>query len=448
MARRKNPDASGEWGIADSKNLFEKMLDKGRQKAGQHMYLTGAEAEARTVGLRLPALSLRYLFQSNVLPLSRTTVIIGKQWSCKSAFLYEIMRWHREAMGFGILLETEHKDSPELRLSLTNYDDSAVVSQPCASTDEWMQGLKFHLDNLQNMCTGTKSNPGPGRRVPVIFGVDSLTGTVSDATSDKFDKDGGSPGRRFAVEAMMIADFFRYLPPKLYDWPITLVCTNHNKPVVNAVTMRPESHTPGGAGPKFGQTYEIEMAYIKKATTAEWEGVRVSMYTSKDSLGPGRKKIEACLLWKQEYLSNGNVVQRTFWDWHSASIEMLFKRLDPKNSFAEQRQRINEIVDLHVKSGGKVWSDALGIPSDAAVSYRKAGKMLEERDDLLKPLHAALGIRERYVFRPGVDFEVQIEEARKQAVERAESNYPLLAADFDDASLDDDLVEVEEGGDD
>lgn len=444
MGRRKSQD--GAWDMAQTDNLFDAMVAKRQDQSGDRRIFTGSEAEERTVGLLLPALCLRYLFQSNVLPLGRTTVIIGKQFSCKSALLYEMFRWHREAMGFAVLLETEHKDSPELRFSMTNYDAKAAAYESCDTTNAWMEAAGKHIKLFQDLCNGTKSKPGFGRRAPMALGVDSLTATIATETATKFDKD-GSPGRRFAIEAGMLADWFRHMPSKIYGWPISMIFTNHNKPITDQNTGRQVSHTPGGAGPKFNATYEIEMQHFANIKKADYEGRRLGMKMVKNSLGPGNRQIDVTMRWHDVFTDEGVAVQRTLWDWHTCSIDLLLMLLS--KGFRAQVERIQNAVDLHVKSAGgkKVWSEALGIPSEAPVSFRKAGKMLEERPDILKQLHAAIGVRERYVFQPGVEFLDQMEEARQQAKERADLVKPFITSALEAELADDDLDGPDEGGD-
>src|SRR6185436_7718563 len=126
MGSRRKSESTPE----EATGLFDSMLDHSAGLSGDATLLTGPEADASIIGLWLPALALRYMYQSNVKPLGRSEIITGLPHSCKSAYLYEQFAWHRTANGGGWLCETENKDSPELRLSLTSYDAKAVrVSQ-------------------------------------------------------------------------------------------------------------------------------------------------------------------------------------------------------------------------------------------------------------------------------------------------------------------------------
>jgi hypothetical protein len=75
------------WDIGRADSLMDAMFNEAKKLFGDDRFYTGSESEQLVVGLPLPALCLRYLFQSTVFPLSRMTMITGQQGSCKSAFL-------------------------------------------------------------------------------------------------------------------------------------------------------------------------------------------------------------------------------------------------------------------------------------------------------------------------------------------------------------------------
>lgn len=406
MAKKKI--VSTVWDQSELDEMLDAQLEQQRAR-GNEIY-SSSEGDERLIGLYLEHLCLRYFFQSNIYPLGRTAVIVGQHGSGKSAFLYETMRWHRRVgppRGRNFLAETEEKDSPELRSSICQYDPYAAHISPCHTQEEWQDFATRQIQGVQTLTARAETTRGPARNAAYWFGVDSLTAVICRETGEKILKDGHAE-RAFPVEAMKLANWFRAVPQMISGWPFSLVATNHLKPGQDARGM-PTKNVPGGMSPKFMETYEIEMARIKDVKRADYEGIRVQFNMSKNSLGPGRKKIVAELLWYMD-LDQDPVRQVTWWDWDAATIELLEEIHGAKGALA---QRIDEVVDLHFSSAGgkKCWSRALDIPSSDPVPYRTAGAMLEQRPDLLEGLHRLLGVRQRKIFRPGVDYRQQMKES-------------------------------------
>ena len=425
MAKKKS---DAVWGVEQADELMDAIFAEAKKQFGADNFYTGSESEQLIVGLPLPSLSLRYLFQSTVFPLSRMTMVTGQQGSCKSAFLYEIFRWHRMFGGRNVLLECETKDSPELRASILEYDPKAVGVKPCNSLEEWQAALTKFITLNQDMMTGTKTNPGPGRIIPFCIGIDSLMAKASEENIEKVMKEGFA-GRGHPVEALKISQFMKVWPQKLFGWPFSVVGTNHLKPSTDHMG-RPTRNIPGGMSLKFQETYEIEMAFLEDIKRADHEGVVVQMLARKNSLGPSRKKIKASLVWWNEYVDPSNsevaamialagerppdqpfVIQRTMWNWHTSSIELL---LEIQSKDPGRWRKIEPYLDLHPErsKGNMVWSTALGIAPTEKVTFREAGEILETRPDILSHIHGLLGIRERYVFEPGKDFKSQLDKAK------------------------------------
>lgn len=103
MAKKKKSDVDAVAGVPQG-------------RYGEHPVITEVlKAEALDqdplIGLPLPSLSARYLFQANIIPLSRLIHIRGMFSSGKSALLMEFMRWFTVYGGGGILIDTENKSS-------------------------------------------------------------------------------------------------------------------------------------------------------------------------------------------------------------------------------------------------------------------------------------------------------------------------------------------------
>ncbi len=402
MARKKRLTESND---SDIDSLFDGMCNEAKKHYGTDNIFTGSEAERQIVGMYLPALCLRYLFQSNVIPMSRMGQIVGEEGSCKSSLLYEIMRLTRANKGRSYLMEAETKDSPILRMSILNYDDKAVVIRPCESMEEWQEGLTYCIDLVQGLMIGTKTNPGPGKIAPVCFGVDSLMGKACRDTIAKIQKEGFAQ-RAFPAEALLISQYMKYIPQQIAKWPFILWGINHLKPGTDQ-QGRPKNSIAGGKSLKFQETYEIEMKRIKDIKKVGVNGITLKLLMRKNSLGQSRLSIDADMLWWLD--EENDYVQRTVWDWNAATIELLL-------SF--EGSRANKICDvcgikLVDKSKKLVCSEVLGVPRSDPVSFSKAGELIENNPEVIKGLHQLLSVHEHLVFRPGVDYGIQLEEAKE-----------------------------------
>ncbi len=393
------------------------IIEDAKARFGDDKIYTGKESEARLVGIYMPALCLRYLYQSNIMPLSRVEQITGTQESCKTAYLVERYRWIRCNGGKSYHIENESKDSDVLRMSIMNYDYDAIELFISESLEEWQQYMTYLLkdDTVKSALTGTKSSPGPGKTYPLGFGVDSLTAKASREVQAKMEE-AGYADRVHPVDAMKLSSYLKYMPQKLVGWPFWFGATNHLKPS-KGPTGAIDYHSPGGFSIKFQETFETRLQRIADIESGD-NGVMLKFVTQKNSLGPGRKTINAAFRW---YFDEATGRQRSYWDWHSATIDLLDKQL--KTGFL--RSACANIVDLRTKSAGgkRVWSKALDIPESEPVPYSVAGAMLEKRTDLIAALHKVLGIREYSVFKPGVDYGQQLKDA-VVAVERSEGYAP------------------------
>jgi hypothetical protein len=412
MARKK---ALNENAIGLDDALASIIADA-RDKFGDDKVYSGKESEARLVGIYLPALALRYFYQCNIMPLSRMVVITGTQESCKSAFLYEHYRWFRRNAGRSFHVEAEAKDSDALRMSILDYDYKACDLLIAESLEDWQSYLSYLTNDstVKARLIGTKEAPGPGKTVPICFGLDSITAKASREIQEKMEA-AGYADRVHPLDAMKISSYLKYFPQRLVNWPFLFAAINHLKPT-KGPTGAIDYHVPGGFSLRFQETFEVRMQRVADIDSGD-NGVLIKFTTQKNSLGPGRKSIQAGFRW----FFDDQGRQHSYWDWNSATIELLDKGLKT----GALRSACMDIVDIRTKSAGgkKVWSKTLDISESDAVPYSVAGAMLEQRPDLLAALHRVLGIREYTVFKQGVDYGQQLKEATV-AIERAQGYTP------------------------
>lgn len=403
--------------------LFSSMRAQGQQELNGPVSI-GTESEANLVGLPLPALCLRYLLQSTVLPLSRIFQITGEEGSCKSGLLYEMMRWHMVYGGGAVLAENEDKDSPELRNGILDYREDWIARMLVKQThclEAWQDVVSTFIALARKQ---QDAADGPGRTIPICFGVDSLMATAPQEEIDLINKEGHA-SRGFALAANLIARYMRTMPERIQDYPLTVVGTNHLKPAVDRMG-RPANNIPGGKAVKFMETYELEMRRDSGADIdkLEYGGIRVKIIARKNSLGPSRKSITAELLWWFQPLDNGEFRQRFLWDWHTATVEMVnsFETAPGKKTIYNHLRDITGIK-VESKSQRLAYSEVLGIPKSDPQPYRTVGAALEGRDDILAEVNKVLGITPRRPFQPGVDYRDLMRTARAEARAQAANLY-------------------------
>lgn len=376
--------------------------------------IDSAEAAARDIGLPLEHLCLRFLFQRSSYPLQRTMLLFGPTGSNKSALMYWFYDLFRRHRGNYLHLDTEDKDTPVLRLSLTGYDEKAGWSRQCTSMDAFQMAVKKYIDWFQGECS-----KGPGKKSPFVLGIDSLTAKMTENAQSKMDSDQGAAGKRFADEARSLSDWFKYVPNMLQNWPIGLIAVNHDKPVPSTVIPGALEHkSPGGSAPLYYATYRILVLKVKQLPqdASGWEGNRIKLEMYKSSLGTDRRKIEVDFSWRSlaaPSRSGKQIVtaQQSHWNWHKATIEFLMQTMEKAKGSA-RATAIADLVGLVKHTGGRYSAKGLGVASSDAMKPSELGALLETKTAVLTQLEPALGIHTSIPYADGVDFDDQLVAAK------------------------------------
>lgn len=368
------------------------------------------------VGIPIPSFVMRYLLQSNVLPLGKIWHLAGEEGSCKSAFLYEMMRWHYMCGGGVALAQNENKDSPELRRSIMQYNPvwlQRFIKEDTSSMEGWQTVLSAAMAETT---AEYERKGGPGATWPMLLAVDSLTATAPESEIEAIDSSGFA-SRGFALMANLISRYMRFMPGKVMENPFTVVGTNHLKPGTDPRGL-PTDSVPGGKSVKFMETYEFKMKRLADIEKSKYSGIQIEFTTRKNSLGPSRRKAKADLIWWSERGPDGAVRQATAWDWDTATVDLLlsFENAKGKRTLFKELQAVCDIKIVS-RTQRKAYSSELGIPKDSPVGYRAIGAALEKRTDLLDRLYELLGIAKRPIWDQTVPFltAVNAESARLEA---------------------------------
>ena len=454
--------AAGRNGLLDAAlssaltAMNAKIAAEGDEKV--HLYVKSAEqALAEFICLPLPSLAPRFLFKSEGLPLTRFVLVTGFEESCKTAFTFEMGRWHRLASGNHFVIECEQKDSTGLCDSIYRYDRGAWKQIRCHSQDQWNQAFFNVIDVCRRVMDGydeTREDakgrsrkvhvPGTGRVSPMLISVDSLSAVLIERFIDKIMEE-GAPDITHPMGARLLSDFFKVGPKMMVAYPITFAAVSHVKMSSDPRTPYiKQRNTAGGAAPKYQMSLDVELKRLSKIEVVrshplfgDIHSIPLQMKTFKNSFG-GHSAINVEMTWyfdPNDRTPTGECRQKTYFDWPSASIELLLdccrgsasragqeaggdesRKLD--NVFTPARaKKLFNLIELYPANARQCWSPVLGISEKDKLSYYEAGEILERKIqqdvDFRRQLYELLEIPLRYMFQPGVDYQAQIEDHRR-----------------------------------
>lgn len=402
---------------------------------GEHPVITEvlkatAEDHDPLIGLPLPTLAARYLLQANIFPLSRFTQLRGEYSAGKSALLLEIMRWFHVYGGGAILIDTENKGSETMLRGMLGHNPQHIARTrvtEAASVEEWQKKYMGYCKTIHAQIDAANS---PERAVPICIGVDSISAVEVDRRVEKVSEEGhAAAGHPYL--ARNLSDFMRTaLVPTLRHYPIAFVATNHLKEEINSMGFGPpKKYAPGGAALDYYPTLIIDMQRVSRnmLTVGRAEGQAVRLIATKNNLGAPGRRLVVNLLWYTDIVTikdeEGNETYKNqqyhYWDWHTATIRLLMDLqtenkkpqpgIDPKLAGI-----LRQVCDLEYKHGTKnadvplVYSAALGISKQDAVSEVEASVILEENKKVLSALHGLLGINEYTVCDPAKRYREQV----------------------------------------
>jgi len=422
-----------------------------------------AEDQDPLIGLPLPSLAARYLCQSNILPLSRFVHIRGMFSSGKSALLMEIMHWFTRYGGGGILIDTENKSSETMLHGMLGHNEEYIKRNFVVKAESAEQWQKKYMGFSQKIHAQADSSTG-GRVFPVVIGVDSVSAVDVDRKLEKVADEGHASSGHPAL-ARNLSEFCRNaLSPTLRRYPMLLVVTNHLKEEINQMGFGPpKMYAPGGSALDFYPCLILDMKAFssKPLQLADGkEGKSIWITATKNNLGAPMRTLNVNLLWYSKIVpckdKRGNDSFKTqqfhYWDWHTATIRLLTGLMDenakklPAGTDPKLPDLLRQTCDIEYKHGTKnadtplVFSKALGISKQEAVSEVEAAMLLENNPLILGKLHGLLGINEYLVCDPAVRYREQVvaELAKQNISDEPEVvagehrlNEDIIPADFD-----------------
>ena len=387
--------------------LFEGICDQVKERYGHRSAFTATDMKTLVVGLPMPSLALEWLIGNSVLPLGLVMMIIGKWGTCKSSLLAEIFRWFTRAGGGGFLIDTETKFSPEHWTEIMRLppDSKAFNFLKGKSLEDMQQKLTYLINWVKKEMVGTTEEPGPGRTVPTVFGIDSWAGKMSEKTIEKIKRDGistlGGP-----IEANLASKYLASMAGEFDDWPFSLIATNHQKDPVNmdgGYSSKTDCQ-PGGTQSRFQRTFEFTTElWRSKIDTEKFDGMGVRIKCSKNSIGPTGRFIKTrMLMWDTPYeADDGSTAYKhtTRWDWDWATISML-NEMKPKYKARLKVAGFDLTVnkpDADAECAARC--KCLGMGDKDWLSWTEVGAMIRKNKKLSDQIRVALGIHKQAILK-------------------------------------------------
>lgn len=433
---------------------------------GEHPVITeilkaASEEQDPLIGLPVPALSARYVLQSNIFPLSRFTQLRGEFSAGKSALLIEIMRWFAVYGGGGVMIDTESKASRSMIDGICGHNPdytNRIVAVQANTVEEWQKRYISLCQLIHKQCDDNKS----GNVYPMCIGVDSISAVEVERRVDKVAEEGhAAAGHPYL--ARNLSDFMRTaLIPTLRHYPIAFIATNHLKEEINQMGFgAPKKYAPGGASLDYYPTLILDMERVssKMVEKNQQEGQQVRIKATKNNLGAPGRRVIVNLMWYSRAIPqtnpDGEIIgyvtqQHHYWDWHTATTRLLIDVQDPDRKpqpghDPKIAEIMRQVCDVEYKHGTKnadvplVYSNALGISKQDAVPEAELSMIFEENEKVKGLVHGLLGINQYAVCDPAVKYREQVMAALK---EKQTTDIPEMMAaasaieDFIPAELD------------
>ena len=384
MAKKKAEIAQGT--LTD---FFSSQMSSSQNSLGRNDVYIGDESQEVVIGLPLKAFSLRYFFQNDCFPLSRMTELYGPSGSCKTAFLFEMFKWHVDNSGGYVYNLTEARDTPDLRASIIGHSrDKNFPTNLCGSIEEWQKSITSWMKKGRDMYPVLGGCP-----FPVAIGVDSLTGVTTDSDiSDIWEQGHASIG--FAKGANLINTYCKFMFNELRIWPFSFIGVNHVK-ISKDTRGFNIKRIPGGEALTYHATMKIYTSLKEKIEKLN-ESIRiVELVMEKNSLSNAGENREITVSMKWTHDENG--LQHTVWDWHEASIAVI-------NAMSPTRKgRVCSFLGLENIDKARKTADfsLLGLNK---TSWTEIGQAIEDNEEVRLSLDKMHGIRKRTPFKINVPY--------------------------------------------
>ena len=359
--------------------------------------------EGPTVGLPLPSFAPRYLFRKTVFPFGKLTLVSGRPGTGKTSLIFELLRWFISSQGGGTYIFAEGgRFNPHWKNCIIGkalIDLGALAIRRAESLEGWQRIFSSWIDRFDH-----DFKEAGGVSFASCVALDSITGAINESATKSID-DEGCAKLMFGADAKLIGQYIKWFTQRMYSWPISFVAAGHTKVNINDGLGGKTEYVPGGRDIEYYMSSHIR---LKKLGTIErqsvMDGQRVSLEMLKNSDGATGRKIFVELI--SQIDKNG--VEVGYWDWLSASIELLAigTTLNPA-----EKKIVEEVLPFESTNPTHrtVTCKKLGLTKPTR--FAEAGAVLESNQEILGELYRRMGIQPCREFEEGMPFNEQLDRA-------------------------------------
>lgn len=405
---KKPKEAPASQDCSVQSRALEFVMEREQRIFGGRISRTPGVAEEAPWGLRLPALSVEKLLGVSVWPLERVVQLFGEEQSFKSNFLYWLFGQFVKNEGSGCLGETENKASPDLwsaNVSVRGKPMCGFAFVP--RTEDWQKYATKSIQGFKAFMApkNLRRSAGVGRTIPALIAIDSVAGTLSEATAASIEAKGYAE-KSFPTEAGLNSRYVKAVVSMIAGYPISAVFVNHQTEKLDTGKQLPfarkEYHIKGGRQLRFSSTQEIHFRVTSFKKLDSHQQIRnVTLTMAKNQVAFNERRVSVpILLWSgPDPQRPGKSKTRIKFLWHTATINLL-TRLQGKDA-----GDLQDIVDFTAQKGNRWSSKKLGISPVEAMRPEEMGALLMKNVPVLSQLRVLLDIKEGRVFRPHTEYE-------------------------------------------
>lgn len=388
-----SPEAAG-CGMNFSE-LFDKAIAKVAKQGGRDLTELDGNRRAALVGLPLGHLSMEVLFSESVFGLGRVICLDGLTESCKTSFMWEICRIFNESGGGSVIVDTEHKSTEDLGPGIVGYEEWSKIQYAAADSIE--ETFRIYTNMIDIYKTKAKSS---GKMLPVLLGMDSISGAVTEGEAKSIDK-AGTSARGFAGGALLASKYIPYLVSQISNLPFAFVAVRHLRQIDMGRGLKGFEAKGGGEWDYDAmKTYRFSQNGV--AVNKVGSGGRPLNITAKKGTGEGLK-VPVVFKWHDVEDETGENRRIFQWDWGEATIKLL-SDMDKQNVPQRIQRAVKEVFGSMSVTLGKTSCKALGLTKVSGEDFEEA--LYDPTNaEILKAARAAFCIRVGQEYRAGEDFD-------------------------------------------
>lgn len=358
-----------------------------------------------TWGVPIPNLAFQWLIGGcTVLPCQRYFGVSGIRKSFKSTLQIELGNWFIANGGVHQHLDTENKTSPTMLDAMSwwreDVDPNRRIFKVCGSTDEWMDMVTATIERLKAL--GERKQ---GERIPILIGIDSLTGRQNEAAQEDLRKEGHAAERGYPVAAGQVTRYLETL--SMLGTTAAVSWVQHMKESMDQTGYGKQYKEKGASAASFAHSTHVRVSKGKAIAAARHssapypeypvEGYLIYLKTTTTCIGPDNHTIEVPLLWQYVPQEDGSSRQAMWFDWHGALGALLVNLKyggdkAPAKMYTHDKERLEAALSFtRGKKSTTVNCKALGI---AEGSFHELGKAIHDDIEVYDRISRFLNITE------------------------------------------------------